>query len=106
MLDLIEPAVTALAAHGQTVHILADISSDGTSNGSIISIVRRLLLAVAVIGGGGFGVLLLKTYMKDDAGKTKKLIDEAKNFALFEGFLGVIWVIAEIAQSVFGGAAS
>ena len=106
MLDLIEPAVTALAAHGHTVHILADISSDGTSNGAIMSIVRRVILAVAVIGGGAFGVHALRVYMEKDPGKTKKLIDEAKAFALLEGFLGVIWVIAELAQNVFGGAAS
>ena len=106
MLELIEPAATALAAHGQTVHILADISSDGTSNGAIMSIVRRVILAAAVIGGAAFAIHALRVYMEKDPGKVKKLLDEAKGFALLEGFLGVIWVIAELAQNVFGGAAS
>lgn len=107
MLDLIEPAVTALATHGQTVRILADISSDGTSNGAIMSIVRRVILAVSVIGGAAFVIHALRVQMdKDSAGKTKKLTDEAKSFAYFEGLCGVVWVIAELAQNVFGGAAS
>lgn len=108
MLDLIEPTMTTLAAHGGTVRILADISGDGTSNGAIMKIVQRVIMAVMVIGGAAFAVHALRVQMEKDGGggKTKKLMEEAKSFLLFEGLLGVIWVGAELAQNIAGGAAS
>jgi len=106
MMHIIEPAVAALTLHTDTVRILADISSDGTSNGSIMSIVRRVLAAVAVIGGAGFGIHALRVQMAKEPGKTKNLMEEAKAFAFFEGLVAVVWVIAEVAANVFGGAAS
>jgi hypothetical protein len=106
MMHIIDSAVAAMTLHADTVRILADISSDGTSNGSIISIVRKVVAAVAVIGGAGFAVHGLRVQMAKEPGKTKNLMEEAKSFALFEGLMAVVWVIAEVAANVFGGAAS
>ncbi|MDD4865815.1 MAG: hypothetical protein PHQ28_01395 [Mycobacterium sp.] len=108
MLHIIEPAVTMLTTHTDTVRVLADIGSgDGTSNGSILKIVNRVCLAAGVIGVAVFAVAALRVQMeKDAAGKTKKLMEEAKVFGIFEGFVAVAWTLASLAANVFGGAAS
>lgn len=111
------PAIAVGPLPEQTVTYLADITSDGTSNGMIMTIVRVLLAAIAVILAGGFGINVAKAYLADakggggpgaasGGGKTKSLMDEAKNFALAEGLIGVVWAIIEIVNSVFGGALS
>jgi hypothetical protein len=104
MLYIMEPVAATLAAHSDSVRILADISGDGTSNGAIMTIVKRVILGIGVILAGFFAVMIARTYMEKDNDKTKKLMDEAKNFVLAEGLVAVVWVIAELAGSVFQGA--
>jgi len=98
----------AVAATGSVIY-LADISSDGTSSGIIMTLVRLILAAIAVILAGGFGLNVARIRMdksKASAGETKELMDEAKNFALAEGLLISVWAIIEIAHGVFSGALS
>ncbi len=93
----------------ETVTYLADIGSDGTSNGAIMGLTRALLAALAVILAAGFGIKVLKAYWGDgkpagDGGaNTKSLVGEAKNFAFAEGLLFAVWAIIELVHGVFAG---
>ena len=92
-----------------TATYLADITSDGTSSGIIMTLVRLILAAIAVILAGGFGLSVARIRLDKDkksAGETKELMDEAKNFAFAEGLLVSVWAIIEIAHGVFSGALS
>ncbi len=95
----------------QSVTYLADIASDGTSNGSIMAIVRAVLAALVVVVAAGFGVLVAKGFWGEgkataSAEKTKLLMGEAKNFALAEGLLFAVWAIIELTHGLFGGVLS
>ena len=97
-----------IAASGSVTY-LADISSDGTSNGIIMQIVRAVLAAIAVILAAGLGLNVLRVRMdkgKTGSAETKEHVDEAKNFAIAEGMLVSVWMIIEIAHNVFAGALS
>lgn len=97
----------ATIAASESVTYLADITSDGTSSGIIMTIVRLVLAAIAVILAGGFGLNVARIRMDKDkrsSAETKELVDEAKNFALAEGLLISVWAIIEIAHGVFTGA--
>lgn len=97
----------ATIAASESVTYLADITSDGTSSGIIMTIVRLVLAAIAVILAGGLGISVARIRLDKDkksSAETKELMDETKNFALAEGILVSVWAIIEIAHGVFSGA--
>jgi len=96
-----------IAASG-SVSYLADISSDGTSNGIIMTLTRLFLAGCAVLLAAGFGLNIVRTRLdktKSGSTETKEHVDETKNFVLAEGLIAVVWTIIEIAHSIFVGAA-
>ncbi len=99
--------MNAVMITASSVSYLADISSDGTSNGIIMNLVRLLLAAIAVIMAGGFGLSILRTRLdksKSGATETKEHVDETKNFVIGEGLLVAVWAIIELAHSLATGA--
>lgn len=97
-----------IAASGSVTY-LADISSDGTSNGIIMNLVRLVILAIGVLLAGGFAINIFRTRMdkaKSGSVETKEHVDETKNFVLAEGLLVGVWAIIEIAHSIATGALS
>lgn len=98
---------TVMIAASTAVTYLADIGSDGTSNGIIMKLVRILLAAIAVILAGGFGINILRTRLdkgKSGSTETKEHVDETKNFVLAEGLLVAVWAIIELANNLASGA--
>jgi hypothetical protein len=114
------PATVISSLPEQTVTYLADITSDGTSNGMIMTIVRVVLAMIAVILAGGFGINIAKISLAEakggggaqgpgggaSGGKTKSMMDETKNFALAEGLIISVWAIIELVNNVFSGVLS
>lgn len=107
------------ATNTQTVTILADISGDGTSNGSIAAIVNKLIpaAATAVVGCYAVGILVVMATTVtavggggglpgggDKAGGRKKaMMTLTWELGLAEGFLSIAYVITGIFSGVFTG---
>jgi hypothetical protein len=105
-----------------TILILAGLSGDGTSNASIISLVNKLIAAVAVATAGFFAWHTLTTYFGGGKGAgdgrfapgggrhgdhtpptTGFLIGEAVAFVICEGLLGTVWALVNYGGHIVGG---